>query len=216
MGTSAAMVQLKVVKAGGAGSPARMKCSDILACFDPPIKFGTHAKMVGTKRGYQAEHVLPAAAMHKKGRKGARIAGASGYSTSGAMTFMAGDGQKRGYEHKILTDQMRKFSQANDAAIPPKNATMKEWLEEYKKGAKEALDVGKPKRKINRPDLDRASLIDKAAECIKRAAAESFSKMRPPVRPSTPMRNPWKATSAQKRAARAAARSRAQQAANVL
>jgi len=206
MGTSAAMVQLKVVKAGGAGGQTTMKCADILACFDPPIKFGTHARMVGSKKGYQAEHILPAASMHKKGRTGARIAGASGYSTSGALTFMASDGQKKGFEHKILTDRMRKFSQANDAANPKKNPTMKEWLEEYKKGAKEALDKGKPPRKIKRRDLKRSSLIDAAAECIKRAAAEAFSKMRPPVKPSTPLRNPWKATAAQKRAARATGR----------
>lgn len=40
----------------------------------------------------------------------------------------------------------------------------------------------------------------------KRAAAEAFSKMRPPVKPNMPLRNPWKATAAQKRAARAAGR----------
>ncbi|WP_431052950.1 hypothetical protein [Roseateles sp. L2-2] len=201
MGTSAAMVQLKVVKAGGAGSPADMKCSEILACFDPPIEFGTHSQMQGTKDGYQAEHILPTSAMHDLGRAGDKFAGCEGYSTGGALTFMAGDGQKEGFEHKILTDQMRKFSQANDVKVPPRNAPMKEWLKEYKEGAKAALDKGLPHRTINRTDLDRDSLIEQAAECIVLAAKESFGKLDPPVTEDTPLRNPWKATQEQVQAA---------------
>ncbi|MDH0868122.1 hypothetical protein [Mitsuaria sp. GD03876] len=199
MGTSAAMVQLKVVKAGGAGSPADMKCSEILACFDPPIEFGSHSQMVGSKTGYQAEHVIPTSAMHDLGRGGTKFPGCEGYSTGGALTFMAGDGQTEGFEHKILTDQMRKFSQQND--LVNRNAPMKEWLQEYKQGAKEALDVGRPPRTINRPDLDRDALIDAAAECITLAAAESFANLDKPIKPETPLRNPWPATQEQIKAA---------------
>lgn len=196
MGTSAAMVQLKVVLAGGGGAISEMSCAQILACFDPPIEFGTHSNMVGTKDGYQAEHILPTSAMHDLGRGGAKFAGCEGYSTGGALTFMAGDGQSEGMEHKILTDAMRKFSQSNDLA--GKNAPMSEWLEKYQEGAKDALSKGRPTRAINRPDLDRSSLIEKAAECIALAAAESFAKMDPPVKPETPLRNPWAATKAQR------------------
>ncbi len=196
MGTSAAMVQLKVVKAGGAGAIADMKCSEILACFDPPIEFGSHSQMVGSKDGYQAEHILPTSAMHDLGRGGAKFPGCEGYSTGGALTFMAGDGQSEGMEHKILTDQMRQFSQQND--LVNRNAPMSEWMEQYKQGAKDALSKGKPTRTIKRPDLDRDSLIAAAAECITLAAAESFAKLDPPVKPETPLRNPWAATKAQK------------------
>jgi hypothetical protein len=201
MAQTAAMVQAKVVKGGGAGGTADMTCAEILASFDPPIEFGSHSEMVGSMPGYQAEHVVPTSAMHESGRSGPTIPGCEGYSTSGALTWMVGDGQSAGMEHKLLTDPMRQFSQANDLA--GQQAPLSKWLDKYKDGAKSALKSGNPQRKT--PDhLDRDSLIDAAAECIRLAAAEAFANSDPPVTPSTPLRNPWPATGEQRAAAAAA------------
>jgi hypothetical protein len=198
MAKSAAMVQLKVVKAGGAGRKLNMTCAEILASFDPKITFGSHEDMVGSKKGYQAEHIIPTSAMHESGRSGPRVDGCDGYSTSGALTWMVGDGQSAGAEHKLLTDPMREFSQFND--LHQQNAPLSEWLDKYKEGTVNALKNGKPKRKTP-AHLDRDSLIEAAAECIKQAAAESFANMKPPVTPDTPLRNPWPATGEQRAAA---------------
>ncbi len=162
----------------GRGARARrksLKCSEILAAFDPPIEFGSHSDMVGSKDGYQAEHIIPTSAFHESGRSGARIAECSGYTTPSAMTWMVGDGQSAGQEHKILTDAMREFSQANDLA--GREAPLSEWLDKYKEGAKDALKNGEPRRKNTREDLDDDSLIDAAAECIRAHAAEAFAKL---------------------------------------
>lgn len=105
-------------------------------------------------------------------------------------------------EHKILTDAMREFSQANDLAN--RNAPLNEWLDQYKEGTKNALKNAKPKRKITNKNLDEDSLIDAAAECIRAAAAKAFADMG--IKPNTPMRNPWPATGDQRAAAAAAAR----------
>ena len=201
MAQTAAMVQAKVVKSGGAGGTADMTCAQILASFDPPIEFGPHSEMVGSMPGYQAEHVVPTSAAHESGRSGPRVEGCEGYSTSSALTWMVGDGQSEGMEHKLLTDPMREFSQANDLA--GEQAPLSEWLDEYKEGAKDALKNGKPPR-TTPDDLDRDSLIDAAAECIRLAAEEAFANMDPPVTPDTPLRNPWPATGAQRAAAEAA------------
>ncbi len=192
---SAAMVQAKVVKSGGAGATEKMTCSDILASFDPPIEFGSHKDMVGSKSGYQAEHIIPTSAMHQLGRSGPTIEGCAGYATRAALTWMVGDGQSAGMEHKLLTDPMRELSQANDLA--GRQAPASEWLDTYKEGAKDALKNGKPPR-TTAAGLDPDSLIDAAAECIRLAAAEAFANMDPPVTPDTPLRNPWGATKAQR------------------
>ena len=199
MSSSAAMVQAKVVKGGGAGSEKSLTCAEILASFDPPIEFGSHSDMVGSKSGYQAEHIVPTSAMHESGRSGPRVAGCSGYSTPSALTWMVGDGQSAGMEHKILTDAMRQFSQANDLA--GRQAPLSEWLDKYQDATKKALKEGLPKRTIKRDDVDHDSLIDAAAECIRARAAESFAEMDPPVKPETPIRNPWEATNEQRAAA---------------
>ena len=112
---------------------------------------------------------------------------------------MARDGQSADQEHKILTDQMREFSQANDLA--GREATLNQWLDEYEEGAKNALKNADPKRKIKNKKLDEDSLIDAAAECIRARAAESFAQMKPPVKGDTKLRNPWAATAEQRAAA---------------
>lgn len=196
MGKSAAMVQAKVVKGGGAGSTKSLTCEEILASFDPPIEFGSHSDMVGSMTGYQAEHIIPTSAMHQSGRSGPRITGCSGYSTPSALTWMVGDGQTAGMEHKILTDAMRQFSQANDLA--GQQAPLSQWLDKYQDATKKALKEGLPKRNITRDDVDHDSLIDAAAECIRARAEESFAEMDPPVKPDTPLRNPWAATAEQR------------------
>ena len=203
MTTSAAMVKAMVVKGGGAGTGGELTCAEIFASFDPAIEFGSHEDMVGTKAGYQAEHIVPTSAFHVLGRAGAKVAGCIGYATSQALTWMVGDGQTAGMEHKLLTDPMREFSQANDLA--GKEAPLKDWLDKYKDGAKDALKQGKPPRsmcgKAKEQGKDWDSLCDAAAECIRAMAEESFAKLDPPVTPDTPLRNPWKATVEQRAAA---------------
>jgi hypothetical protein len=181
-----------------------MSCATVLASFDPPIKFGEHSKMQGSKANYQSEHIIPTSALHKKGRKGPRIKGAEGYSTPKALTWMVRDRQKASQEHKLLTNAMRKFSQANDLA-GGRQAPLSEWLDKYQEGAEDALKNAKPKRKITNDKVDPDKLIKAAAKCIRAAAARAFARMRPPVKASTPLRNPWKATKDQRAAAQAAA-----------
>jgi hypothetical protein len=78
-------------------------------------------------------------------------------------------------------------------------------LDKYKDGAKDALTRGEVQRKTP-ADLDRDSLIDAAAECIKQAAKEAFADMGIDETTMKP-RNPWPATDDQKKAAAAAAAS---------
>jgi hypothetical protein len=220
MAKTSGMVQAKIVKGAKAGTKVKMTCAQIFACFDPEIKFGSHSDMQGSLdkvesydpkkgKGYQAEHVPPAGTMHQSGRglKGeALVTGAQGssYSTGGATTWMAHDGQTSGREHKILTDTMREFSQLNDAQRPKVEATLKEWLSKYKEGVKDALKTAVPKRKIKKPpDLNEDSLIDQAAECIEEAAKKYFEDAG--VDENTKLRNPWPARKDQIAAAKAVA-----------
>jgi hypothetical protein len=201
MATSAAMVQAKVVKGGGAPSLKDMSCAQILACFDPEIEFGSHADMKGTMSGYQAEHIVPTSTFHEMGRSGPRVPGASGYSTPNALTWMVHDGQSAGTEHRLLTDPMREFSQANDLAN--RQGTLDQWLDQYEAGTRNALANADPRRRITNPDLDEASLIAAAAACIRAAAAAAFAEAG--VDGGTPLRNSWGATAEQQRAATDAA-----------
>jgi hypothetical protein len=193
------MVPVMIVKGGGAGlPPGHMTCDQICACFDPEIKLGKHSKMVGSLDGHQAEHIVPTSAFHQLGRGGDLVEGCEGYSTPQALTWMVGDGQSEGAEHKMLTDPMREFSQSNDLAN--QEATLDQWLDKYEEGTKNALNNSKT-RKINDPKLDKKSLIDAAAKCIRERAKKSFDDMQPPVRGNTPLRNPWSATQEQIRQA---------------
>ena len=198
------MVKVVVLKAGGAGRGRSLDCATICAAFTPPIEFGSHSEMVSTLRGYQAEHIVPTSAFHKKGRKGPKMPGCDDYSTPQGLTWMAFDGQTAKKEHKILTDQMRLFSKKNDGA--GKQASLKGWLDEYEKGAKNALDKAKPQRKIKDDSHDPDSLRAAAAKCIREHAAEAFRAM--PVAMNTKLRNPWKASRAPAARGRVRRRSR--------
>jgi hypothetical protein len=179
MGKTAAMVQAKVVKGGGAGSVAEMDCSAIFACFDPPIEMGPHDEM-DKSRARQAEHVPPCSNFHVKGRGGTRIPGCDRYRTSKAMTWMVEDGQKLGTEHQRLTKAMRDFAKGNGS----NNKTLKQWMDEYQKAAKDVLK--------DRPVTDDAKKYDKdelaarAAECIREKVDASFKDK---VDQNTPLRN---------------------------
>ena len=203
MTATAGMVKAVVVKSAGGGAGKSMSCDAICTSFDPPIEFGTHGEMVGSLADHQAEHIVPTSAFHELGRSGAKVDGCDGYSTSGALTWMVRDGQSANQEHKLLTDPMRKFSQQND--LTDKRAPLKDWLDKYKEGAKDALKNADPKRRITNDKVDPDSLIDAAAECIRAKAAESFEQMKPKVKEDTPLRNPWKATKEQQEEAAAAA-----------
>jgi len=201
------MVQAKVVKAGGAGTGKDVDCSKIFACFDPPIEFKSHEDNQGSVKNHQSEHVPPCSAFHRKGRGGTRMPDCTGYTTEAAPTWMVRDRQKPLQEHKILTDRMRKFSQQN--SLKGRQASLKEWMAEYRKGAADALKNGKPKRKIVNDEYDEDSLIEAAAECIEKIVSQHLADMKPPVEPDTPLRNPWKATKEQvAEAAKSAAKRR--------
>lgn len=204
MSVTAGMVKAVVVKGGGAGVPKDMKCEEIYACFDPKIAFGSHSAMQGSLSGHQAEHIIPTSVFHDMGRGGTKMAGCEGYSTGKATTWMVRDRQSANQEHKLLTDPMRQFSQAND--LKGRNAPLSEWLDEYQKGAENALKNANPKRTVTDTSLDEDSLIKAAAECIRAEAAESFANMNPPVAATTPLRNSWPATNDQRAAAAQAQR----------
>ncbi len=191
------MVQAKLVKAGKTDS---MNCAQIFAQFDPPIEMGTHEEMQGTQKGYQAEHILPCSAMHESGRSGPKFGECGDYRTSAALTWMASDGQSAGQEHKLLTDPMREFSQKN--ALAGRNATRDEWMDEYEKATKKALRNGEKRRKLKDPSLDRDSLIDKAAKCIRILAEQSFDEIG--ITAKTKLRNSWDPTKEQAAAHKAA------------
>lgn len=204
MGKSAAMVQAKVVKGGGAGMYDHIDCDTIFKAFDPPIEFGSYkdekfrekwrqtSNAEGNKGNWQAEHVPPCSNFHVSGRHGTNIPGCSNYSTDHALTWMVHDGQTVGEEHRILTEQMRNFSQANESAVPPKHATLKEWMDEYEKAAKKALAESKD-RKVD-SKYNREALAARAAKCIRDKMDEFFNEKvgdppAPRVAQDTPLRN---------------------------
>ena len=198
MTATAGMVKVMVVKGGGAARPpGHMTCDEICACFDPEIEFGSHSKMVGSMAEHQAEHIVPTSAFHELGRSGDLVDGCKGYTTSGALTWMVGDGQSEGAEHKMLTDPMREFSQSNDLA--GKEASLDQWLDKYEEGTKKALSNSKT-RNIKNKKLNKQSLIEAAAKCIRDKAAKSFAEKKPPVKGTTKLRNPWSATQEQRAA----------------
>jgi hypothetical protein len=179
MATSGAMVQLKVVKGGGAGTTVKMDCDAIFACFDPPIEMGPHdeaAKSIAR----QAEHVPPCSNMHVKGRGGQAIPGCEKYSTSKAMTWIVEDGQRGGTEHQRLTKAMRDFSRANGKT----NKTLKQWMDKYEKAAKDVLKDRKVSNKGK--NLDKTELAAAAAKCIRDKVDDSFKGK---VDQNTPLRN---------------------------
>lgn len=175
------MVQSKVVKGAGRGAGATMDCDAIFACFDPPIEMGPHEDM-NKSRARQAEHVPPCSNMHVKGRGGTRIPGCENYDTSAAMTWMVEDGQRLGTEHQRLTKAMREFSQANEAA--GKNASLKQWMDKYQQECKKVLKDRAVKRSAKH--LDKDSLAQAAAECIRERVDDSFKGK---VDQKTPLRN---------------------------
>ena len=98
-GKTSGMTKAQIIKAGGAAAVKVMDCSEILACFDPEITFGSHSDMQGslehveaynakTGAGYQAEHVPPCSTLHVSGRGGALFGAVKGtlYSTGQALT----------------------------------------------------------------------------------------------------------------------------------
>jgi hypothetical protein len=175
------MVQAKVVKGVGRGAGATMDCAAIFACFDPPIEMGPHEDM-DKSRARQAEHVPPCSNMHVQGRGGTRIPGCENYDTSKAMTWMVEDGQRIGTEHQRLTKAMREFSQANEAA--GKNASLKQWMDEYQKECKKVLKDRPVTPAAKR--LNKDSLAQAAAECIRERVDASFKGK---VAQQTPLRN---------------------------
>lgn len=185
MTATAGMVKAVVVKGGGAGTPKDMSCAAIFACYDPPIEMGPHHEMQGSRTGYQAEHVPPCSNFHESGRGGPRIPGCSNYSTGSAMTWNVFDGQAAGAEHKVLTDAMRAFSQANETA--GSNATLGQWLDKYEEATKDCLKNSST-RSLSEAgkNLDPDELAAAAAKCIRQAVEASFAGK---VEQNTPLRN---------------------------
>jgi hypothetical protein len=165
MAQTAAMVQAKVVKAGGGGAPLEMDCDAIFACFDPPIEMGPHEEMAKSV-AWQAEHVPPCSNFHVKGRGGAKIPGCENFSTAKAMTWLVEDGQKLLKEHQQLTKAMREFSKVKG------DKTLKQWMDKYQEAATDVLK--KRKVKPHAKHLDKDDLAAKAAECIREKVDKSF------------------------------------------
>lgn len=182
MATTAGSVQTFVIKGAGGAAGATMDCAAIFQAFDPPIEMGSHEEMQGSRANYQAEHVPPCSNFHDSGRGGPRIPGCSNYNTGSAMTWNVFDGQCTGAEHKALTDAMRLFSKANEAAS--KNATLKEWMDEYEEATKKCLRDSKTRKSDEKLDAD--DLAAAAAKCIRQAVDASLAGK---VDQNTPLRN---------------------------
>ena len=89
-----------------------------LMLFDPPIQLYTYKegqslqkKKDPSVQGMQLEHGVPNNCfIQGKGRKGATVPGASGYSEGEALVFPIGDDQSQGTEHKFMTNRERAFA----------------------------------------------------------------------------------------------------------
>ena len=177
------MVQVKVVKGGGAGGKKKMSCASIYASFSPPIRVGPYKKLKGRK-GWQREHYPPCSNFHNSGRGGPKIGGCSGYSTDAAPTYLVFDGQKVGTQHRQLTESARDLSKALESK--GENNSLKQWLDKGQKDIAESINDNK-KLKCD-PERDRKALAEAAAKCI-RMEAEKYFKEKAKIDESTKLRN---------------------------
>src|SRR5215469_10331767 len=134
MSKTAAMVQAKIVLAGGAGvaGAVSLACQKVFAQFDPPIVTGNYSDVraanAAAGNGCQAEHHVPNNCFQSdRGNSASNVSGAENYSEETGFCYNVFDDQSQGTEHKFLTDAERAFSQSN--ALDGEDKTLGQWLD---------------------------------------------------------------------------------------
>lgn len=189
----AAMVQAKIVKAGGAGL-ADAECAAIFAQFDPPIVVGTYDSVSSARRSdvaengksspmynSQSEHQCANSCFQStRGDSGSNIPGCSNYTEGGAPAYNLYDDQSAGTEHKVMTDAAREFMQTNP------DATLGDYLDHMEKKTADMLEDESVQRKSGESGRSRSTAKDKkkrkelakkAAACLKQHAERTYEKM---------------------------------------
>lgn len=183
MGKSAASVQAKVVKAGGAGSRKKMDCSEVKAIFG--IVSGKY-KDLDIEGNQNREHGgAPASAFYESGRGHAGdtpMSGCSGYNPDNAWCWNVEDGQSHFTEHRFLTDRMAEFQHSAGGG----QKTLGQHLDAYQSAAEDCLHKGN--RAPGLKDPERRALAKRAAECMRAEQEACFKAADCKVAESTKLR----------------------------
>jgi hypothetical protein len=178
------MVQMKVVKGGGAGGIANMPCDDVKAAFG--IKSGKY-KDLEIESGQNREHGgAPAGAFYESGRGetgDVPMSGCSQYNPDNAWTWAVEDGQSHFTEHRFLTDEMAKFQASGGGG----QKTLGEHLDAYEKACEDCLH-GNTDRAPKLKDPERRKMAKRAAECLRAEQEAAFAAKDCKVSQSTKLR----------------------------
>jgi hypothetical protein len=157
----------------------------LLNQWEPPIELMTYKE--GQKRqkakdpalkDMQLEHGIPNSAfIQGKGRKGATVAGAEGYSEGDALIFPVHDDQTPGTEHKFLTDRERAYQkdveEKGQWATLDQHLRMMEpaWADSFVKYRKYTGKLPK-----DASESEKQAIIRQKAQETARALGQAFSK----------------------------------------
>lgn len=164
------MVQLKVVKGGGAGGVAKMSCAQVKAAFG--IVSGRY-KNLDIEDGENREHCgAPASAFYKSGRGETGdlpMPNCSQYNPENACCWNVQDGQTHFTEHRFLTDRMAAFQAADGGG----QKTLAQHLEAYEKACEDCLHDGARAPQLKDPE--RRKMAARAAECLREEQEAAFA-----------------------------------------
>ena len=200
--SSAAMVPLQVVLAGGAGMDFDEFCQKVFQEFDPPIVTGTYSSVSRDRqrtnnelgddspyRNNQSEHMVANSSIQgERGNNATNIPGASGYTEGGGFAYSVYDDQSAGTEHKFLTDAARAFDQAAEGfpTVRERIQAAKDYCKDLQRtedGQKRSRISDKPKKKSKRR---KKALAQAASECLAKMAEKQFAEQG--VKMDTPTR----------------------------
>src|SRR5437868_3854023 len=181
---SSAMVQAKVVNAGGAGGVADMSCDEIKTAFG--IVSGKY-KNLKIEDGQNREHGgAPASAFYESGRGEAgdvAMAGCGKYVTENAWCWAVSDAQSHFTEHRFLTDRMAEFQHAAGGG----QKTLAQHMDAYQNAVEDCLHQGN--RAPDLKDPERREMAKRAAECLRAEQEAAFKEDDCKVDESTKLRD---------------------------
>lgn len=184
MAKSAASVQAKVVKSGGAGGTAKLDCDVVKKAFG--IVSGRY-KDLDIADGQNREHGgAPASSFFESGRGHAGdtpMSGCSGYNTENAWCWVVEDGQSHFTEHRFLTDRMAEFQHAGGGG----QKTLSQHLDAYQSAAEDCLHKGN--RAPHLKDPERREMAKRAAECMREEQEAAFKEDECKVAQNTKLRD---------------------------
>lgn len=189
------------------------ECAKVFAAFSPPITAGTYSSVSSQRQAdvnqrgdksplkdQQSEHFVPNSNLQAgPGRTGPTIPGGGNYTEGTGFAYNVYDDQLEGTEHKWLTDMERDFAQKLENQVPPKNATLNEWLDHMEKTTADGLEkklerkAGEGVKRSRIKDAKKLSpkqrkkLAQAAAKCLRTMAEKQFAKKG--VSGDTPLRN---------------------------